>query len=200
MEDLIVKPGLYAYQFRVDIPTATGLTKVLEFIKKYQCTHYIIGAETSDLGKEHFQCVLWFKEKVNQSKLRNWWSGKTSETKQPVSLTTARKIKNLAKYTMKELNFITNLSEDELKLIGRWAPKVKAAEWSKLLDKHALKFKAMWCEEFNSHTEEPPVVQFMCHMLELYRENNRRPNRATLQYVAWKHRYVTDQCLISQWF
>ncbi len=200
MEDKIVKPGLFAYQFRVDTQHATGLSKIMLFLKRYNVKNYIVGAEVSDLGKEHFQCILWFEEKVNASKLRNWWSGKTNTTKQPVSLTSAKKIKNLAKYTMKDKNFITNLTKEEIVMIGKWAPKVKAAEWSKLLDDHAHEFKAKWCESFNSHTEEPPAVQFMCHMLQLYRTHNKRPNRMTLQYLAWKHRYVTDETLINKWF
>ena len=122
MEDKIIKPGLYAYQFRVDI-SLSKLDKVEEFINKYQVVHYIVGAETSNQGKEHFQCILWFSQKVNTTKLRNWWNGKTTNTKQPVSLTSAKKIKNLAKYTKKDKNFITNLTKEDIVKIGEWCLK-----------------------------------------------------------------------------
>lgn len=137
MEDKEVKPGLIAYQFRVDMDITNGLTRVMEFIKKYNVEYYIVGAEVSDLGKQHFQSILWFKEKQNTTKLRNWWKGKADTTNQPVSMTSARKIKSLSKYTMKENNFITNLTPDEVKNIGKWDKKVKDAEWARELDEHA---------------------------------------------------------------
>lgn len=48
MEDTLVKPGHYAYQFRVDISHNEGLTAVMVFIKHYDVKFYIVGAETSD--------------------------------------------------------------------------------------------------------------------------------------------------------
>lgn len=200
MEDKVVKPGLYAYQFRVDISIETGKTKVMEFITKYKARYYIVGAEKAKSGKEHFQCVLWFKEKQNATKLRNWWNGKTSKTDQPVSLTSAKKIKSLAKYTTKDGQFTTNLTNDEMKLIGKWSPKVKAAEWSELLDEHAKKYSTQWCGDHNKYTEDPPLKQFLSYMLDFYRSNQKRPSRATLQYISWKHGYMTNNYLINNWF
>jgi len=128
----------------VDMDITNGLTRVMEFIKKYDIQYYIVGAEVSDLGKQHFQSILWFKEKQNTTKLRNWWKGKADTTNQPVSMTSARKITSLSKYTMKENNFITNLTPDEVKNIGKWDKKVKDAEWAKKLDEHAKKFPAYY--------------------------------------------------------
>ncbi len=201
MEDKVVKPGLYAYQFRVDISIDSGLTKVMEFMKKYSVQYYIVGAERSSLGKEHFQCVLWFKEKQNATKLRNWWKGKTSKTAQPVSLTSAKKVKNLAKYTTKDGQFTTNLTKEEMSLIGKWSPKVKAAEWSELLDGHAKKFdhniyKGQNCAYYDS----APMYSFLSYMLDFYKTNNKRPSRATLQYLAWKHDHMDNNYLIQKWF
>ena len=65
MEDKNVKPGLYAYQFRVDIQIDIGLTRVMEFINKYNLQYYIAGAETSSLGKQHFQCILSLNHKIH---------------------------------------------------------------------------------------------------------------------------------------
>ncbi len=214
MEDTIVKPGLYAYQFRVDIDIATGLTKVMEFMKHYEVKHYIIGAETSDEGKEHYQCILWFSVKINATKLRNWWKGKTSKTKQPVSLTSAKKIKSLGKYTMKENNFITNLTQLEVQSIGKWSQKLEKVEWAEALDKHAKAFctgqDAPWkmpiyetfkeCEYESPDNERLQLYSFISYMLDFYKENNKRPSRANLQYLAWKHGHMTNYRLIKQWF
>ena len=201
MEDKVVKPGLYAYQFRVDLPIDSGLTKVVEFCQKYNVKHYIIGAEVSSLGKPHFQCILWFESKINTSKLRNWWKGKTAKTDQPVSLTSAKKIKNLAKYTMKDKNFTTNLTKEELKLIGKWSPKVKAADWSELLDKHAKEFNHdIYIGNNCAYYESSPMYSFISYMLDFYKSNDKRPSRATLQYLAWKHGHMTNNYLIQKWF
>jgi len=206
MEDRIIKPGLYAYQFRVDISNSK-ITKVMEFINKYEVKHYIVGAETSNQGKEHFQCVLWFSEKINTSKLRNWWNGKTTNTKQPVSLTSAKKIKNLAKYTKKDNNYITNLTEEEIAKIGEWKPKVKHSEFKDMLEQYALKFDETNVEEFeqSSHTTykyNPNAVlyAFISYILDFYKANRRRPSRANLQYLAWKHGHMSNHFLIKQWF
>lgn len=206
MEDKIVKPGHIAYQFRVDLDINIGLTKVMEFLKKYEVSYYIVGAEVSDLGKQHFQSILWFKEKQNTTKLRNWWKGKADETKQPVSMTSAKKIKNLAKYTMKENNFITNLTPEEVKNIGKWNKKVKEAEWNLKLDEHCKKFvyngtdtvQTSW--DTYTHSDKPRLYAFLEYMLDFYKENYKRPSRATLQYLAWKHGYMSNNYLVSQWF
>lgn len=200
MEDTIVKPGLIAYQFRVDLSIADGLTKVMTFLKKYNVEYYIVGAEVSDLGKQHFQSILWFKEKQNTTKLRNWWKGKSSNTHQPVSMTSARKITNLAKYTMKENNFITNLSPEEVKSIGRWDKKVKEAEWSAALEEHIKKFVVSSYDETTWSQEREPLYLFLSYLLDFYKANYRRPSRATLQYLAWKHGYMSNDYLISKWF
>ncbi len=209
MEDKEVKPGHIAYQFRVDIDITNGLTRVMEFLQKYNVSYYIVGAEVSDLGKQHFQSILWFKEKQNTTKLRNWWKGKADETNQPVSMTSAKKIKNLAKYTMKEHNFITNLTPEEVKLIGKWDKKVKDAEWTIKLDEHCKKFQSDYVEtntvvqtgwDTYNTSERPPMVAFLSYLLDFYKANYRRPSRATLQYLAWKHGYMSNDYLIEKWF
>lgn len=208
MEDTVIKPGLYAYSFRVDLELDTGLTRIMEFIKKYDVKHYIVGAEISNLGKQHFQSILWFDQKINSAKLRNWWTGKTLATKQPVSLTSAKKIKNLGKYTMKDKNYITNLSKEEISLIGKWSPRVKAADWSRILDEHAKKFDSSNVEMYTKPTEygqyayntDAPLIAFLAYMLDFYKANDKRPSRATLQYLAWKHGHMNNYYLIHKWF
>lgn len=209
MEDKYVKPGLYAYQFRVDVDDITEYTTIFEFIKKYDCKNYIIGAEVSKLGKSHFQCILWFSTEINATKLRNWWKGRTSATAQPVSLTSAKKIKSLGKYCSKDSNFITNLTKEEMKLIGKWDVKLQNAEWAIKLDEYAKKFvvedydtnQKVWVShDTYQYNPKAPLYAFIDYMLDYYKSNNRRPSRATLQYLAWKHGHLTNCLLISQWF
>ncbi len=218
MEDTLVKPGMYAYQFRVDISHNEGLTAVMLFKKHYDVKFYIIGAETSDTGKEHFQCILWFETKINATKLRNWWQGKTSKTKQPVSLTSAKKIKSLAKYTMKEKKWMTNLTPDEVNSIGKWSQKLKKVQWAEALDEHSKNFREynedgnptaylltgmkMTCGEYEDphETSQGKLYAFIAYMLDFYKANHKRPARASLQYLAWKHGYMTNSSLIKQWF
>ncbi len=222
MEDTLVKPGMYAYQFRVDISHNEGLTAVMLFKKHYDVKFYIIGAETSDTGKEHFQCILWFETKINATKLRNWWKGKTSKTKQPVSLTSAKKIQSLAKYTMKEKKWMTNLTPDEVNSIGKWSQKLKKVQWAEALDEHAKAYapdkeSPFWISACNmcqlnpeyasysygeggTDTTRIAMYSFLEYMLDFYKQNQKRPARASLQYLAWKHGYMTNSSLIRQWF
>jgi len=209
MEDTLVKPGHMAYQFRVDITPNVGLPLLKEWMKKYDVKYYICGEEVSDEGKPHFQCVLWFDTRVNTTKLRNWWKGKTLATKQPVSMTSAKKIRNLAMYTMKEYKFITNLTKEELGRIGKWKKKVKDAEWSSKLDEYCKKFQSDYDETNNvvqtgwntyNTSERPPMFAFLSYLLDFYKVNNRRPSRATLQYLAWKHGHMTNNYLLDKWF
>ncbi len=209
MEDKFVKPGLYAYQFRVDVEDITEYTTMFEFIKKYDCKNYIIGAEVSELEKPHFQCILWYATKINATKLRNWWKTRCSNTKQPVAMTSAKKIKSLGKYCSKDQNFITNLTKEEMKLIGKWDKKLQNAEWNQMLDDFAKKFDAddvdthqkVWTSHDTYHyNPKATLYAFIAYLLDFYKANHRRPSRATLQYLAWKHGHLTNSLLIHQWF
>lgn len=201
MEDTIVKPGHYAYQFRVDLPS-TDMTLVMEFIQKYEISFYIIASETSSLGKQHFQCILWSPITQNTTKLRNWWKGKCSDTKQPVSITSAKKIKSLAKYTMKDNKFFTNLTKDEVKMIGQWDRKIKDTNWKDLLFKTAQEYVPPdhITGTYTLSHDRAILFDFMEHMLELYKKNNKRPARSTLNYLGWKYGYISNNQLIDKWF
>ena len=209
MEDKYVKPGLYAYSFRVDL-SHTKTNIVHEFMKRYNVECYIIGLEISDLGKEHFQCILWFQSRINQSKLRNWWKGKTADTKQPVSFTSAKKIKNLAKYTMKDKNFQTNLSSEELDNIGKWEKKLEKHQWSKQLDEYAEYVRDKMGDyvdplvqvSYNSYASSgsAKMYDFISEILDFYRLHSKRPNRSTIQYLCWKYMIITNNEIISKWF
>jgi hypothetical protein len=207
MEDTIVKPGLIAYQFRVDLCIETGLTQVMEFMEKYEVQYYICGAEISSLGKHHFQCILWFNKVQNTTKLRNWWKGRADTTNQPVAVTSAKKIKNLAKYTMKEGNFTTNLTKEEIIKIGKWKKKLQDSQWSEQLDKECIRYGKCKAEQLYADYPEgyeenktDYLEGFIVNMLVFYKSNYKRPMRNTLQHLAWKHGYITNYYLYKQWF
>ncbi len=110
---------------------------------------------------------------------------------------------------MKEHNFITNLTPEEVKLIGKWDKKVKDAEWTIKLDEHCKKFQSDYVEtntvvqtgwDTYNTSERPPMVAFLSYLLDFYKANYRRPSRATLQYLAWKHGYMSNDYLIEKWF
>ncbi len=109
---------------------------------------------------------------------------------------------------MKDKNFITNLTKEEIDNIGKWSPKVKAAEWSQLLDDHAKKFRTTESDEISRYWEAAyaadysfsELMAFLCYMLDFYKANAKRPSRATLQYLAWKHGHCSNKFLVTSWF
>lgn len=203
MEDTIVKPGHWAYQFRVDLLiTKPSYRLIMEFLHKYGIKYYIVAEEISALGKEHFQCILWSPIEQNTTKLRNWWKGKTSDTAQPVSITSAKKIKSLAKYTMKDYHFTTNLTKDEIKLIGKWEKKLIKKLWKTLLFQTAQDYEppSPITGSYTQSYHTAILYDFMNTLLDLHKLHNKRPARSTLNYLAWKYGYITNISMIDKWF
>lgn len=196
MEDTKVFPGLFAYQFRVDIHEDNQILN--DFMEHYNVKYFICGHEMSDNNKPHYQCILWFDKKQDSSKLRNWWKGKTLPTKQPVSFTSAKKIKSLGKYTMKDGNYLSNLQPQQINDIGKWKKSIKLTEWN---DKLEAEIKRWQLEQ---QQEEIGISHFfegfVIHVLEYYKANHRRPTRNTIQHLGWKYGYITSQNLYAQWF
>jgi hypothetical protein len=189
MEDSIVKKGYYAYSLRVDIPH--GNHEVInEWLTKYNAAYWIIGEEVSEQNKQHLQCIIWFESRQQMPKLRNWWKGKTSTTKQPVSFTSAKKITSLGKYCKKDNKFVTNLSPEEILKIGNWETKAKKKQ--KFMDKlyeyaHTLEFVPE--EPYNEYASLDDKYEFIGKMLDFYREHNVRPNKSTISYLLWREKY-----------
>lgn len=199
MEDTHVFPGLYAYSFRVDINEDNAI--INSFITHYKVKYFICGFELSEKNKPHYQCILWFDKKQDSSKLRNWWKGKTLPTKQPVSFTSAKKIESLAKYAMKDAQFLTNLTPIDIKKIGKWKKKIKSTEWSDLVDAHMKQFTKTLIEK------DPDESHLSCYLescsislLEFYKKHHRKPIRSHIQYILWKHSYITSYKLQFDWF
>lgn len=152
MEDTIVCKGLYAYQFRVDIsgnPQSTA--EIRKFFEIYQFTKYVGQYEISGKNKPHYQMCLWRETPFTpseQTKARNYWRGKTLKTKQPVSLTNAKKIKSLAAYCQKVekqlkmtdfFQHFNNLSKEEKMQIPKWESKTAVKQNKRDIYKSTLK-------------------------------------------------------------
>lgn len=209
MEDLIIKKGYWAYMLRVDIREDfnQSVNDFHEWAKKYDCVYYIVGKEVSEKDKPHMQCITWFESKQNATKLRNWWKTRCAGTKQPVAFTSAKKIKNLAKYSMKDNNFLTNLHSDEITRIGKWeTPAKRRQEWNIELEEKCKEIAKKVTELDQNHWDSNETSQwtgtygaerFLSEVLEYYREKEKRPCRGTLQYLLWKHKMITNADYIS---
>lgn len=220
MKDNIVKLGYYAYMLRVDVLNDfnEAVQWFHEWKQKYDCVYYIVGQEISKEGKPHLQSVVWFENEImNKPKLRNWWKTRSANTKQSVAFTSAKKIQNLAKYSKKDNNYITNLHNEEIKKIGNWETPAKArAEWSEKLQTYAESVAKEIKENMEGYDSTVQVgydtykyhepdnfvkEQVLIKVLEFYRINNKRPNRNTLQYLVWKLELSTqpDVDLLKKW-
>lgn len=152
MEDTVVCKGLYAYQFRVDLSGSPQSTaEIRTFLDKFDFVKYLGEFEIGDKTKKpHYQMCIWRKTEFTsseQTKARNYWRGKTCKTKQPVSLTSAKKIANLCAYCQKDNTYfdthpegwtikmenqpkmtdyfqhLNNLSKEERMAIPQWQTK-----------------------------------------------------------------------------
>lgn len=205
MKDTLVKEGYWAYMLRVDCleqgdSTYTDAIKCFhEWKQKYDCVYYIIGKEISEKGKIHLQSIVWFESEQDKSKLRNWWKSRSAKTKQSVAFTSAKKVKNLAKYSMKDNNYVTNLHNDEIQRIGKWeTAKQKRELWSEQLFKYAEQqaIKIQKIEEQHQQGNWWCRTEFLCKLLDYYKKHNKRPNRATLQYLSWKLNFRSNRDLL----
>jgi hypothetical protein len=213
MEDQVIKKGYWAYMLRVDVEqgfseSSKSHNDFMEWAKKYDCVYYIVGYEISENGKPHLQCIVWFENKVNQTKLRNWWKTRCAKTKQPVAFASAKKIKNLSKYSMKDKKYITNLHNEEIAKIGKWdTPTKKRAEWNDELDKKCKEIAESikdedyeqfygqidWETNVQTFTKEKWKAEQFCEkILEYFREKNKRPNRSSIQYLMWKYKIIDN--------
>lgn len=126
MQDTIIIPGMYAYQLRIDIDSPEKFNEnYLAFISHHKIANYLGKIETAPKTlKLHFQSIFWTEQKLQSlPKIRNWWKPRSSNTAQPVSLTSAKKIVSLASYTQKDKGkMLTNLTDEQLFLIPKWNP------------------------------------------------------------------------------
>ncbi len=217
MEDTVVCKGLFAYQFRVDLsgcPQSTA--EIRKFLDKFGFVKYLGEFEFGDKTKKpHYQMCIWrespFATSSEQTKARNYWRGKTCKTKQPVSLTSAKKIKNLCAYCQKDefevikvekqpkmtdyFQHLNNLSKEERMAIPKWQS-VKG-----------LKLKKR--EIFNStvksviHTSQNlDKFGFLCAINNVYFQVYERPclHKGTYIKLLYQYGYVDDKDIVSHVF
>lgn len=211
MEDMIVKKGYYAYMLRVDCPSTHDEQKYKDFddtlkhLKewgdRYDLVYYIAGQEYSNTGKPHLQAIVWFEKLVDKNKLRNWWKTRSANTKQSVAFTSAKKIKSLAKYSMKDKNYVTNLHIDEISKIGKWETAKKLRElWTDQLSAYAQQIaeqynKCDYTDTYVNSANQLKQYDFIDDILLFYRKHNKRPHKSTIEHLLWKCKIITN----TQW-
>lgn len=208
MEDTTVCKGMYAYQFRVDISgNSQSTAEMKKFLETYQFEKYIGQFEISDNNKPHYQMCLWRKAiftSHEQTKARNWWRGKTLKTKQPVSLTSAKKIKSLASYcqkgskmTKKEHFFqhFNNLSKEENKLIPKWESKLALKKNKREIYKSTLK---SMCNTL----QKPEKYEFLKLVNKAYYSAYKQICLRKQVYITalYEYNYIEDGDIISHVF
>lgn len=99
-----------------------------DFLEKFalEDVQYIIGDEIAEkTGKRHLQCVLWFPKELDKNtrtKMRNWLKKMsiTAQTYQNVAIKKSRKDISLIQYCMKQDNYYTSLTSEEISKIPPW--------------------------------------------------------------------------------
>ncbi len=219
MEDTKVKVGMFAYQLRVDLSDNQLMAK---WLAHYSPRWFLYGREISAKGKPHVQGIVWFKEKQQMAKLRNWFKGKTLNTKQPVSFTKATKVESLIKYCSKDGDVYTNLSKKDLERLGTWKDKCKLKkEFKDKLYAYAesISFKPYTVTE--DHTDYSSIKsyyeddlkeyeidvpdhqdheEFCTKIFDFYRAHDRFPVRRVVDALLFKHNYTTSKNLYYKWF
>lgn len=191
MEDTICKKGFYAYMLRVDVDHSKAIKLFTTWREKYNCAYWIIGLEHGDqTGKQHIQGIVWFEGLQKMAKLRNWFRDKVNKTTQPVAFTSAKKITNLAKYCLKDGNYETNLTKDEIEKIGKWnvgdgSDYTFMSELYKLADS--------LCPTVSQHAHGMYQEEFVHKLLGFYRLKGKRPSKSTMDYILFKYNFISNE-------
>lgn len=192
MEDTTILKQHYIYMFRVDLPVNSN-AKLLEYFEKYDICNYLgkheLGAKT---GKPHYQMVIWSEHKKNNKQIvamRKYWTDKLG--KATCAIKSGRKITSLCSYSTKDKGLtITNLPSNILDKIPKW--KNKTAE------------KVLWNDKLQEMIKEQDLQSksrngFAYRIMEFHKLNNKRPNRANIQYLMWKHDKLDTYQLLVDW-
>lgn len=209
MQDSKIFPGQYAYQFRLDIlnscnariiaPDSSPVdilhckakykneiylysSKTNLFLKNF--TNYLIHLEIGEKTKKlHYQGILWSKNKynniyINNLKARHFNTNRI--VKNSVSLTSAKKITNLASYISKQ-NVVmhSTLTANQVALIPSWKKRETDKQFKEKFQ-HQLR---IWC------AQELPVNEVISNMTQYYWDNKRcqLSKSQTYKYLGWYH-------------
>lgn len=201
MEDTTVFPGYYAYMLRVDISLNLIESSFKSFREKYKPYKFIIGAEYGTMtNKEHIQGILWFESKICNSSVRQYWKKLNKAThKNSVAITSAKKIQNLAKYCMKDCDFVTNLTDEERNKIGTWIQGENTYQFKQLLYEYCKNWEYI-PSDVTDHQTNLPIRHFINAVLEFYRKHDKKPNKNQMDYILWRYKYTCNYTLINKWY
>lgn len=197
MEDTVVLKQHYIYMFRLDIVQVENHVptedRLVDYFDKYKICNWVGKREVGEKTKKlHWQLAIWSEHKKTNKQIvamRKYWTDKLG--KACCAIKSGRKIESLCSYCLKEEGFtFTNLSEEVLARIQKW--KNKTAEKEQFQDK------------LKNYIEDHDLVNkskisFAYHVMEYYKQNDRRPTRANIQYLMWKYNKLETTQLLEQW-
>lgn len=201
MEDTQIVKQHYLYMFRLDIIKVEGHTptppRLLEYFEKYNITHWIGQEEAGEkTGKLHFQMAIWSEHKIDRKRtvcMRKYWTDRLGSG--CCAIASGRKIVSLVSYSSKDnrvegYGLITNLSQSMLQKIPKWTSKTaEKVLWNEKIDLHIIE----------NDLENANKVKFAVSIMGLHRKNNKRPNRANMQYLMWKYNKLSNVQLLQDW-
>lgn len=212
MEDTVIKPGMYAYQFRVDILTPSGeriyinpsytneqtnIDVIQESLANYReiiiamliqyFNYYFIFVENGGTtGKVHLQGVIWSTYNYRNTfmnKLKSKYFFRHRSVKNSLSITNAKRIKSLCSYVQKDGDsFLSNLDDEEVALFPVW---VKKEERTKKQFKDKLEKKIITAIQSDNYTPSDVAILIIN---EYWNNGMRQPARMDIiKYLGWYH-------------
>ena len=174
----------------IDLNTPLGylhkkhMVKINRFLELF--SHYLICLESSDQDKVHYQGILWTKQQLeltttlDKVKQRFFPLQKTKFKQNSVSLTSAKKIKNLGSYIKKDKHIVkTNMTQSKILMFPQW----KTTEQLKEKWNNQLIEKIEACNKDGLTAKQTANI-----LVEYSWENNRmHPTRARMQYLLGKY-------------
>lgn len=126
MEDKHIFNGELCYSFRLDISASSENIPILVTKLKEYFTRACLGKENKKDGTPHFQGILWRETSLGKNDsqtIRTYYKQKFNiKHKNFMSLTSARKVRSLAKYCNdKEHKGIVSFGIVDLSLLGKWS-------------------------------------------------------------------------------
>lgn len=140
----MIFPSLTAYSF-VAVGCAHGLgpngnPPFIDIFEQYDIVRYCLAPETSDLGRFHWQGIIWTASPFDKKTLQNFRNKFTrfynklpfyDQFRSKLSVALAKKPTSLISYVLKSRNpngeidgLISNLTMEQLELIPKWVDKV----------------------------------------------------------------------------
>lgn len=212
MEDTIIKPGHYAFQFRIDLldnknerifinpdyapdekinindVTATKLEyrEILKVMLEVHFSYYFIFVECGgDTGKVHLQGVIWSKHNYHNkflNSLKSKYFFRHRTVKNSLSITNAKRITNLCSYVAKDGDAFMSNLTDE--------DVSKFPDWIKRESVNKKEFKKQLIARIEIEIEKDSSPRQIALMIieEYWNNRMRQPARMDIiKYLGWYH-------------